>query len=301
MVVRGYAIDTVPLTVELPVEKQAVTLALVQTLHWAAQHDIPVPEPSLAELGGRLAWWGTIDPTIPPHTRTLSRWGKYVQDQQWRRWSNQRHHWGTDKPAQLAELDWLLTRARSGALMGSKIIRKSLVGEKVVVFAIDATGDNCLGIVSEHGALKVNLPGCGTMSIPVLELLSTLFILKEYGHLMAGVTIYIACDAQGATYWVNKGKADGDCANDLLRLIRAAEEYYGVIVIQRWLTRWRNYKADRVAALGTAQAQALFSLEYIGEITPAGRPDQFLSSWAGIVYKNFQFTPTVWGVVNKRE
>ena len=104
MVVRGYAIDTVGMTVELPAEKQAVTLALVQTLHWAAENNIPVPEPSLAELGGRLTWWGTIDPTIPPHTRTLSRWGRYVQDQQWRRWSNQQHHWGSDRQAQLAEL-----------------------------------------------------------------------------------------------------------------------------------------------------------------------------------------------------
>ena len=301
MVVRGYHIDTVTMTVELPAEKQAITLALVHTLHWAAQHSIPVPEPSLAELGGRLAWWGTVDPAIPPHTRTLARWGKFVQDQQWKQWTNQQHHWGPDRQAQLREMDWLLRRAHSGKLMGSKIIRKALVGERVAVFAIDATGENCLGIVSEFGALKVNLPGCETMSIPVLELLSTVFILKEYGHLLAGVTIYIACDAQGATYWVNKGKAFGDCPNDLLLLIRAAEEYYGVLVIQRWLTRWRNYKADRVAALAIAQSKALFNWEFIGEVTAVGRPDQFLAGWASQVYPGFQFTPTVWEVVNNRE
>jgi hypothetical protein len=185
--------------------------------------------------------------------------------------------------------------------MGSKIIRKSLVGEKVAVFAIDATGDNCLGIVSEHGALKVNLPGCAAMTIPLLELLSTVFILMEYGHLMAGVTIYIACDAQGATHWVNKGRSESDCPNDLLRLIRAAEEHYGVIIIQRWLTRWRNYKADRVAALSIVQAQALFKLEHMGEITPQGRPDQFLTTWADKIYPGFQFTPIAWEVINKRE
>lgn len=301
LVVRGYHIDTVRMTVELPPEKQAITLALAQTLLWAAESNTPVPEPSLAEMGGRLAWWGTIDPTIPPHTRTLSRWGKYVQGQQWRRWSNQQHRWGMDRPTQISELRWLLNRARAGTLMGSKIISKSLVGKKVVVFAVDATGDNALGIVSECGALKVSLPGCSTMSIPILELLSTVFILKEYGHLLAGVTLYIACDAQGATYWVNKGKAQADAPNDLLRLLRAAEEYYGVMIIQRWLTRWYNYKADRVAALPIAQAQALLKLEHVGEITPAGRPDQFLSAWAEKVYPGFQFTPTVWEEISKRE
>ena len=301
MVVRGYYFDTVRMTVELPPEKQAVTLALAQTLLWAAKTNTPVPEPALAELGGRLTWWATMDPSIASHTRTLARWGKYVLDQQWQRWSNQQHYWGTDKPAQVAELTWLLKRAQAGSLMGSRIITKTLVGKKVVVFAIDATGENALGIVSELGALRVNLPGCSTMSIPVLELLSTVFILKEYGHLLAGVTIYIGCDAQGACYWVNKGKAYADCPNDLLRLISAAEEYYGVLVIQRWLTRWRNYKADRVAALSIAQAQALLKLEYIGEVTAMGRPDQFLSDWASKVYPGFQFTPTVWEVVSNRE
>ena len=301
--ILGLTINTVTMTARLPADKQVKTLALALVLQRCAQRNVPVPEAALGELGGRLTWWGTVCDLIPPHTRSLTSFAKYGHGH-WRQWRVSAHKWGQDKERQMEELDWLLRRASTAKLMGSTILRKQAYPpQRAICFATDASGEsNAIGIVSELGALRISLPDCGGIAIPVLELLAPVLICMHYGEAANGLLIVNASDAMGASNWLANGRARRDEANDLLRLLRAASEVHGFLLLQVWLSRWFNFKADRVAATPVAQlvAERKVDIGLAHEITLRGRPHEFRAAWAQEIYPSFIFSAAAWLKDNSR-
>jgi len=294
--ILGITINTQSMTARLPADKQVKTLALALVLRECAKHNVPVPETALGEMGGRLTWWGTVYDLIPPNTRSLSAFGKFAHND-WRQWRSSAHAWGPDRVKQETELSWLINTAATTELMGTSILPKeAFPAQRAICFATDASDCIAISIVSELGALRVTLPDCGGVAIPVLELLAPVLICMLYGEAAAGLLIVNASDALGACHWVAKGRARRDDANDLLRLLRTASSVHGILFIQVWLSRWFNYKADRVAATAIAQllAERKVDLGLCHEITLRGRPHEFLSAWAQKISPSFTFSTAAW-------
>jgi hypothetical protein len=137
--------------------------------------------------------------------------------------------------------------------------------------------------------------------IAVVELLSTVIILMTYGHLLHGFVVDVASDALGACEWANKRRSSRPEVNDLFKLIGAASHSLDVVLAQRWLTRWRNYRSDRGASLPIEEARAILDMGLAAEITLAGLPCDFLRPMADAYYPSLQFNTAAWAIVNKRE
>ncbi len=300
-VILGIMLDTVAMTATLPADKQVLTLALAVVLRHCAAEGVPVPETALGELGGRLTWWGSVDDELPAGTRELRGFSKHANNH-WTQWRRGTHAWGATRPRQLAELDWLLDRARRGELLGCSLLRNGTFSlQRAVCFAVDASGaDNAVGIVSELGAVRVRLPDCERLAVPVLELLGPVLIYALYGEHLEGLTVRVASDASGACWWVAKGRAGRDDANDLLRILRAAARARQSLPYQRWLTRGWNFLGDRSAArspVALARAREVPVGDFVAEITLHGLPSQFLRDLAG---PRFIFSTAAWEAHNAR-
>jgi hypothetical protein len=304
-IILGVQLDTQAMTASLPAAKQVKTLTLALILLQCAREKIPVPESALGEMGGRLTWWGSIFDLIPSNTRSLASFAKYKHGS-WRQWRAGAHTWGEDAPTQISELQWLVDGARDGSLMGTSILaREAFLPQRAIYFTVDASGSsNAVGIVSELGALRVSLPDCGSLAIPVMELLAPALVYMLYGKFIAGLNllVVIGSDASGACHWMAKGRAARDDANDLLRLIRAAADRTGSLPLQMWLSRWFNFKADRVAAIPIPQLlqQRTVHLGLAEEITISGLPHEFMAGWAQEVIPSFAFSTAAWLAVNPR-
>jgi hypothetical protein len=302
--ILGVQFDTQKMHATLPAVKQVKTLTLALVLLHCAQAKLPVPETALGEMGGRLTWWGSIFDLIPSHTRSLASFAKFGHGR-WRQWRAGAHVWGADTPTQINELQWLIASAGSGSLTGTAILaRDAFPPQRAIYFTGDASSTNAVSIVSELGALRINLPGCSGVAIAVLELLVPALIYMLYGHILArlNLLVVIGSDASGACHWMSKGRATRDEANDLLRLVRAAAQSTGSLPLQMWLSRWFNYKADRVAGTPIAQLlqQSSVDIGLAAEITLPGLPHEFMAKWAQEVSPAFTFSVPAWTAINPR-
>lgn len=296
--VLGVVVDSVAMTATLPLEKQIQTLTLAAALADLASSSTPVPLPALGEIGGRLTWWGCVDEDIPCHTRTLAAFSKFG-NRRWGQWRSSAHLWGSDRLKQLQELDWLLQRAASGALMGTAVLPYNAFPlQRSICFAVDASGEaNSVALVSELGCIRVLLPDCAGLAVPVLELLGMALIYLFYGKYLEGITVYVASDAQGACHWLAQGKSSRDDANDLLRIVRAAARATKSLPFQRWLSRYWNFPADRVAAQSPGSLMGIVEVGAWAEVTLQGLPYEFLRELAGA---DFAFSREAWDATNAR-
>ena len=302
MVALGIRVDLSAMSVHLPAEKQVRTLCGALVLQHCAAASMPVPEISIAQLGGRLVWWGSIDALLPSHTRSLCVW------MDWSRWYNKfsawrrsAYYWDGPKAAeQRADLEWFLRRAAAGALQGAKLLEDP---SRPVVYATgDASGPaNAVAILLHGVLLRVVMPDCERVAIPVLEACALPLLVWRHRESLRGCTIVAGSDALGASYWISGGKARRDDANDLCKLLRLACEHYDIVIVIKWLTRWWNLLPDQGAdhPLHTLATRGVPVPPVMREITVRGLPCDFFKSWALELDPDFKFS-AAWQAQNDR-
>ncbi len=295
----GLRLNLATLTLHLPAEKQIRTLAGALVLQRCAAAGLPVPELSLARLGGRVVWWSNVDPLLSSHTRELctwtnwSRWGKASE------WRRAIHTFGATSASQLNALLWFTARAEQGLLKGCTLLSP---GRPCLVATSDASGSaNAVAILSEATLTRFVLPDCHILAIPVLEELAAPLFLHRHGEALRGCTLIWGFDALGAAYWLARGKARRDDGNDLVRLVRLACEHYDIVLIVKWLTRWWNFTADHGAdfPLHSLPAMGVPVPSVCLELTLQGLPPAFLGAWARKLDPSFLFSRK-WEEVNDR-
>ena len=302
LVLLGIRLDLRSLSLHLPAEKQVRTLYGALVLERCAALRLPVPETLLAELGGRLIWWGNVDELIPSHVRPLCAWldaSKWAN--RWAAWRRAVCYWdGPKAPAQVAALRWFLARAESGGLRAASLLAHE--GRAVLVAAGDASGAaNAVAVLTESALLRFCLPDCQRLAVPVLEALALVLLIWRYRGLLSNTTIVMGNDALGAAYWFVAGKARRDDANDLCRLLRLACKAYDIVIVQKWLTRWWNLVPDHGAdfPLSTLAAMGVPVPHIMTELPLQGLPCDFLREWAIELDPDFIFSEA-WQTVNNR-
>ena len=302
IVLLGIRLDLRAMTLHLPAEKQVRTLYGALVLQHCAAASVPVPESLIAELGGRLIWWGNVDGLIPSHVRPLCAWldgSKWAN--RWAAWRRAVCHWDSPKAqAQLAALRWFLARAASGRLQATALLSHS--DRAVLVAAGDASGAaNAVAVLLESALLRFHLADCQRLAVPVLEALALLLLIWRYRRQLANTTIVIGNDALGAAYWVVAGKARRDDANDICRLLRLACEAYDIVIAQKWLTRWWNLVPDHGAdfPLASLAERGVPVPPIMVEVPVSGLPCDFLREWALELDPDFIFSDA-WQAVNDR-
>lgn len=299
----GVRVDTSTpegVTISLPLDKVVKTLSLAMVVAHAAASALPIPERILGSLGGAVNWWATVDTDITCHTPRLARWA-HAGHGRWAQWRSGTHKWGPEAAAYVKELTWLIDQARTGRLLCSRTqSAASTLARPCAVFSIDA-GPDAICISSEMGTLRVYLPNCGGLLIAIMELLAAVIIFQEYGHLLEGMLVDVASDALGACEWAMSRRSWRGEANDLFKLLGAATHKLNVAYIQRWLTRWHNFRSDRGAALPLAQIPAAIAMGMAAETTYAGLPCAFLKPLASACYPSIVFDIEAWSKVNARK
>jgi hypothetical protein len=302
-VVLGVVVNTDNMTLSLPVEKLIRTLIGVRIFQGAIARKWRVPHVSLAQLGGRVVWLGNVDDETPSHTGALCVWTKFGHGR-WRAWSHDHHTWGSghDLCAYSKALDWLWAKAEGGTLASTKMVdpQDPRWGRRVL-FAVDATGGPTpgLGIVSELSALRITFEGWEGVHrpdiLPVLEFLTPLIIMVEYGDILEeyGCHMSVASDALGVCFWAMGRKSHREEANDIAKLQAAHTKNTNVWYVQRWLSRWFNWKSDRTASTQSVEdlrAAGVHLPMYGATLTLKGPPEVFLKGFAEKVYPGFKFS-----------
>lgn len=287
--------------ISLPAAKAVKALSLFMALRSAALSSTPVPARALASAAGLANNWAAIEADIPCHTPLIMRWfsagfgaGKA--------WLPGTYKWDAKAPLYIAELDWLIHQARSGRLMGSRVQHVALAGARpTLCFSVDA-GPDAICISSELGTLRILLPGCSGVLIAIMELLSPVIIFMIYGRLLQGMIVDVASDALGACGWAMSRRSKRGDANDLFKLLGASTHSLDAVFVQRWLTRWHNFRSDRGAGLPLAQWATLAGLDmgFAAEITLEGLPCEFLKAMAEEYYPSMAFDTAAWQQIHAR-
>jgi hypothetical protein len=113
-------------------------------------------------------------------------------------------------------------------------------------------------------------------------------ILEEYGCHMS-----VASDALGVCFWAMGRKSHREEANDIAKLQAAHTKNTNVWYVQRWLSRWFNWKSDRTASTQSVEdmrAAGVHLPMYGATLTLKGPPEVFLKGFAEKVYPGFKFS-----------
>jgi len=299
----GVLVDTAAaggVLISLPAPKAIKTRALAMVVCWAIDANTPIPERILGSLGGAVNWWASVDDDIVCHTPKLAHWA-HAGHGRWSQWRSGTHKWGAEAPHYAKELGWLIGQARAGRLMCSRTQNAAAaLARPSICFSVDAS-PHALCISSELGTLRVVLPDCGGLLIAIMELLSSVIILLQYGPALQGMLVDVASDALGACEWAMSRRSWRGEANDLFKLLGAATHKLDILFMQRWLTRWHNYRSDRGAALPLSQIPASVRVGLAAELTLAGLPTTFLLPLAEYCYPSIVFDIDAWSKINARK